>query len=122
MPKTVIVTSRKKILNQIFNNFQYALQWISSNPEDYGKYLSKAESLIEALEVEDCGSVGGYDKNNKLVPTTGFPLYDRFLCVARKHDNIKDIEESCGFNTENLGVAFSSIRDLRHRILKGEAA
>jgi hypothetical protein len=32
------------------------------NPGEWvGKYIAKAEALIELLEVHDCGSIGGFD-------------------------------------------------------------
>jgi hypothetical protein len=89
--------SRKEILTEILEDFQSMYQWVIVDPESYAKYANKAESLIELLEVVDCGSVGGFDTNNPSVIVlgdnycmpknpTGFKLFDRFLMILNKYD------------------------------------
>jgi hypothetical protein len=65
MPKIKPVNQsvvRATILKAIRANLAAIEQW--SEMEDYGRsyyYSSKAEALIELLEVDDCGSIGGFD-------------------------------------------------------------
>jgi hypothetical protein len=57
--------SRETILNRIdgclnngWDRYPYDINWIRR----YEWYLARAEALIELLEIEDCGSVGGFGK------------------------------------------------------------
>lgn len=80
--------SRLKILRRILDSFGMAAQWksdLSVNTAQWAAgYLSQAEGLIELLEVEDCGSVGGFDQGAGGLNN----LFDRFelLCSKYKHN------------------------------------
>ena len=94
---------RIKILNDIFSNFQQITQWLPNNIDNASKYMFKAESLIEILEVDDCGSIGGYDQKSPVIRKSGFLLYDRFIALVNRYDNKNDIKKCCQFDLENLG-------------------
>ena len=54
-------------------------QWV-------GKYIAKAEALIELLEIHDCGSVGGIDPDSGGDSLHGLLyLEQRFEALKRKH-------------------------------------
>lgn len=60
---TAKTVSRKTILDHIegclnnhWNESPYNVEWIRR----YETFLTQAEALIELLEVEDCGSIGGF--------------------------------------------------------------
>lgn len=75
---------RNKILKNIAQDLTQAVQWIATSPENYVKYLTRAEAFIEFLEIEDCGSVGGFDKTNPLQRMTNHKIVDRFLTLLHK--------------------------------------
>jgi len=110
--------NRLTILQEIFDNFQQMSQWIIISPESYAKHYHKAEQLIEMLEVEDCGFIGGFDKKNPLVNETGFKLYDRFLTLLNKKKRASKLEPICGFTPTLLGKYFQTILSLREKTLK----
>ena len=107
---------RKTILQNIFKNFQMMTQDIISNPNSYSKYYNEATALIELLEVEDCGSVGGFDSNNPLVYITKFTLFDRFLTLVKK-ENTK-LEKECYFTIRTMIKYWSIIENLRESFNK----
>jgi hypothetical protein len=119
-------STRLKILQEIFDCFQSMAQWITINPGSYAKYHMKAESLIEFLEVEDCGSVGGFDKSNphavkniwnvnSVFPrVTGYELYDRFLFVLSKYEQQNNIKPVCNFTAGSLGALFRKLSHIRN--------
>ena len=116
---------RKTLLNTIAENFAGYLQWgqrpvlKSEYHDNANKYLNRAETLIELLEVNDCGSVGGFDKNQQGVigvqkngePKYADPywstLFGRFEWVARK--NGFDLQEikSYGGNFFDLKLSIA---------------
>jgi hypothetical protein len=110
--------NRLTILQQIFDDFQQMSQWIIISPESYAKYYHRVEQLIEMLEVEDCGFISGFDKNNPLVSETGFKLYDRFLTLLNKKKRALKLEPVCGFTPTLLGKYFQTILSLREKTLK----
>ena len=78
---------RIKILEEIFSHFQAMTQWITTSPDNYSKYFNQAVGLIELLEVEDCGSIGGFDNENPVKwGESKFHVYDRFLALIRKEN------------------------------------
>lgn len=109
--------SRLVILNDIFDHFQYASQWLPDATDSTFKALNKAESLIELLEANDCGSHGGFDPKNKHQIVTGFDLYDRFLTLLRKYKNEKDIKPVCDFTVKSLGTYYEILDNLREIVL-----
>jgi len=110
--------NRLDVLEAIFSNFQQMSQWNILFPDSYAKYYQKAEQLIEMLEVEDCGFIGGFDKKNPLVNETGFKLYDRFLTLLNKKKRASKLEQICGFTPTLLGKYFQTILSLREKTLK----
>jgi hypothetical protein len=108
---------RKQILQDIFACFQQMTQWATINPNSYSEYYNQAKSLIELLEVEDCGSIGGFDRKNKLVRTTGFELYDRFLTLMNKTKSRPLLEPICGFTPLILAEYFKALGKLREQTL-----
>jgi len=108
---------RIKLLNEIFENFQQITQWIPNDPENIMKYSSRAESLIEFIEVWDCGSIGGWDLKNLPVQKCKYHLYDRFLAIVKKYKSESSVKEDCGFNVDNLTKYFNELSDLRSKIL-----
>ncbi len=102
---------RKTILQTIFDHFQM----VSQDPLDTESFY-KAVGLIELLEVEDCGSVGGFDRENPMQHVTGFDAYDRFLTLLRK-ENIK-LEKELYFTPETLGKYFTQLYELREKFNK----
>jgi len=76
--------TRKTILIQIGEHLTSMNQWALYENYDYAsKYANKAESLIELLEVYDCGSVGGYDEGqHELMPHAS--LHQRYSWLYNK--------------------------------------
>jgi hypothetical protein len=109
---------RLSILQQIFEHFQQMTQWNVEHPGSTAKYANMAEGLIEALEVEDCGSMGGFDNSNPLTEENDYELYNRFLTVLRKYHADKDIEDDCHFNVANMADYFNKIVNLREEYNK----
>jgi len=100
---------RIEILNNIGNFFQGVIQWRESITSDgeanVVKHLHYAEALIQLLEVEDCGSVGGFDKNQPTPKT----LFDRWDWLFHKYDNPKGKRFGCGI------VSYGDIRKFFRR-------
>ena len=109
---------RIDILNKIFSNFQQITQWIPNNFSSASKYMFRSECLIEILEVEDCGSTGGFDFNSPVILETNFHLYDRFLAVLKKYNKKEDIEEVCNFNVDDIQKYFIQVSKLRDNLKK----
>ena len=124
--------SRKEILTEILDCFQGMFQWLTTLPEHYTKYANQAEVLIELLEVVDCGSVGGFDRNNPSVvrpadgsylgsagscrpkvDETGFALFDRFLMVLRKYDT--KLSPICGHDVYFFVEFFTMLEGYKYR-------
>jgi len=110
--------SRLEILNEIFSQFQQITQWLPSNIKNAFTAQEKAEILIEILEVNDCGSVGGFDKESPVLKESGFPLYDRFLALVRKHNSEKHIEPVCDYTLKTLKDYFIKLSKLREKTRK----
>lgn len=104
---------RIKILNDIFSDLQQITQWLPNNIDTASMYMFKAESLIERLETDDCGSTGGFDPMSPVIRKSGFLLYDRFIALVKRYDNKNDIKKCCQFDLENLGDYFKKLSELR---------
>lgn len=109
---------RVLILNKIFSELQQITQWLPCAIHSGSKYMHKAESLIELLEEMDCGSHGGFDRNNPIIRDSGFELYDRFTTLVRKYKNEKDIKKCCQFDLNNLKNYFKQLSTLRESFNK----
>jgi hypothetical protein len=83
--KKKVSVTREVILKNIAKYLDSAKQWRNGHQFDNAyKYASKAEALIELLEVQDCGSVGGFDPDNPLSQLSDWQLMNRFLTLKRK--------------------------------------
>lgn len=103
------------LLQAAFSDLQCALQSFSSISNYHG-YMMKADALVSILEVVDCGSVGGFDRENKCVHTTGISIYDRFLTVLRKYDDEQNIKPVAGFTPGRLTIGYKRLYTLRDDI------
>lgn len=63
MPKPVNqVMFRTDVLKRIESRLAQVKQWTRHERWDYAfEYASEAKALIELLEIDDCGSTGGFD-------------------------------------------------------------
>jgi len=102
---------RTIMLQNIFSHFQQVTQWMPNEMGFANDHIIKAEALIEYLEVEDCGSVGGYDSHSPVKIESGFKLYDRFLALVRK-ENTK-IKKECYFTIDDMKKYFKILKELR---------
>lgn len=100
-------------LQRTFDCFQQITQWVPFNLSSAYKYASEAEALIELLEVDDCGSVGGFDAKSPIENNYNYKLYNRFIAVLKRHNKFKDIKSICGFTVDSLGVYFLALSNLR---------
>lgn len=108
--------TRIKLLNKAFGELQMATQWPL---EALGvNSITMAESIVEVLEAEDCGSIGGYDPENRHVRETGFDVFDRFLTVVRKHNDGPNIEPRCGASLRTLTAYFTRLENLRDQVFE----
>jgi len=105
------------VLQEIFDNFHQMTQWVN-HPNNYCKYHYKALSLVEFLEVEDCGSTGGFDREFPLKHITKYNLFDRFLVLLRKYNDEENISPICDFTVEDLKKYFFTINKLRDNLHK----
>lgn len=110
--------SRLEMLNEIFGQFQQITQWLPGSISSASKANQKAEILIEILETNDCGSSGGFDKESPVLKESGFPLYDRFLALVRKHNSENDIEPCCQYTPKTLKEYFLKLSKLRGQTRK----
>ena len=85
--KTCAGPTREQILIDIYFNLGLVRQWrevLSPGwSENVSKYMHIAEALIELLEVQDCGSTGGFDRHQ--TDEQRDTLYDRFVWLVNKH-------------------------------------
>jgi hypothetical protein len=110
--------SRIVILTAIASHFQMASQFLAGNGSDYYKYICKAEALIEILEIDDCGSVGGFDKMNPNKGIVKHLLFNRFLTLIAKYPELKgEIKLSCGYTLDTLTRFYDSISGLRNKAI-----
>jgi hypothetical protein len=105
------VLLRITLLQKAFQCLHHGLQFLHA-PGTFEANLHKADAIIEILEVEDCGSIGGYDKENRNVTITGHKIYDRFLTVLRKYDNEKDIKPICSFTPADIATAYKALSEV----------
>ena len=72
----------KKILDRTGDHFQQILQWSEShNFDNCFENQKQAETLIELVEIEDCGSTGGFGKTQP----EGQDLFQRWDWLYRKY-------------------------------------
>lgn len=63
--ETPIEPTRNVILKRIKSCLDAENQWAKSRSYEIAlKYNAKAEALIELLEIHDCGSTGGFDRDD----------------------------------------------------------
>lgn len=109
--------ARVIILQSIFEDFQQVSQWLPHQLYKAVKYTAQAEGLIELMEIEDCGSVGGFDLDNKIKHISGYGLYDRFLALLEKYNDVAHIKQCCGFTPFSLGKYFKRVNAQRGEVL-----
>jgi hypothetical protein len=83
-------TTRITILKVAFIELVMGTHWLGDHDTvlNAAEHLFKAEALIEILEVQDCGSTGGFDKTNPLRRDSRFKLMARFLTVLHKYNTV----------------------------------
>lgn len=75
--------NREMVLEMIFDHLDSAASWDMFKTGEAGHrldHITKAEALIELLEVADCGSVGGFDHGQPRPKD----LYDRYDWLKNK--------------------------------------
>ena len=86
---------RLTILNAIGDCFQQVIQWTRHiDPawtENITKSLYQAEALVEILEIQDCGSVCGFDQRQPRPRN----LFDRWDWLFRKYNDPEDKKFGC---------------------------
>lgn len=75
---------REVILKLIKEHLKNSKQWSDDSIHFRMQCRYMAEGLIQLLEIEDCGSTGGYDRANPLVNKTLDRLYNRYLTLKKK--------------------------------------
>jgi len=110
------MTNRLTILNLIFENFTAVPSNLPHHMHLADKYINRAELLIEELEVMDCGSIGGFDKEAAVIKTTGYKLYDRYLTLLYKYNKDEDIQPECGWTIKTLSKYFKFLTKLPSKI------
>jgi hypothetical protein len=104
-----------RILNKVFGYFQQVTQWVSNDMEDALKYTTKAEELIDLLEVDLFGMnrsrfKRGHDHKYELC---GNRLYDRFYFIVKELECENRIDKVCYFDVENMYQYFKQLCRLR---------
>lgn len=109
--------NRVFILQRIFDELQMVTQSVTEEELGSTRYLSRAESLVELVEISDCGSVGGFDRSNPHQRITGCNVFDRFLTLLRKRKgDAKRIKPICNANVETLTHFFTELHRLRDKV------
>lgn len=73
------VIFRSTILKMIESELQSIAQWAGMAIwENAAKYAARAEVLIELLEIDDCGSTGGFDTQRNQGRRGFHTLYSRY--------------------------------------------
>jgi hypothetical protein len=94
--KTFDNKARLAILREIMSCWQQVAQWDKwgyDTKDNVVKNQHQAAVLIELLEVDDCGSVGGFDGGNKPGRETKNWVFNRFLAVLRKYHTESDMDK-----------------------------
>lgn len=82
------VIFRITILKNIKESLSAITQWSEMQHwENAAKYAAKAEALIELLEVDDCGSIGGFDAKRG-------QNRDRHWTLTKRYDWLRNLKES----------------------------
>jgi hypothetical protein len=95
---------RITLLQAIAENLQMALQYTISSPSNVSGYSKRAEALIEVIEVDDCGSIGGFDENNPNVKPCSHQLINRFATLCKKNNS-----EDCMHDVKLLANFYNDI-------------
>lgn len=95
--KKIPSISRDTVLKSIGDHLAQIAQWAELHSYDFVvKDYLRAEALIQLLEIEDCGSYGGYDKNQP----SARHIFDRFDWLCKKYGKApKDFIE---YNSEEV--------------------
>lgn len=83
---------RLVVLQEIFELFGQVRQYAELRDYKFANdYQNRAESLIELLEVFDCGSLGGFDDGQEEQD-----LFGRFIWLLNKYNSKKDLNQEDG--------------------------
>lgn len=105
--KKIHSISRDSVLKLIGQSVGQIVEWAESRHYNIvSNYYNRALALIELLEIEDCGSTGGYDKNQP----TARNIFDRFDWLCKKYG--KTPKDFIKYNSEEV---------LKHFGLKNDA-
>lgn len=114
----IATIQRITILNEIFSCLLQIIQWLPNNIDNASNYMLKSEVLINLLESEDCGSIGGFDRNNPVKKESGFELCDRFFALVRKYNSQNKIKDNCGHSLDELKKYFLKLSKMRDDFLQ----
>ena len=79
------MVTNQTIKKEIRETIQQVQQWHElGNIQRYSQYAYKLEVLVEILEADNCGSVGGFDKGQPYTGNTIKGLYGRAQWVLNK--------------------------------------
>ena len=90
----MIKLNEKELLNEVFREFITIINWFPSGMESaYILYL-KIETIINIIEVNNCGQIGGNYYKHPLPKeiASGYKLYDRFLKIVINYKLEDDIK------------------------------
>lgn len=74
--------SRDILLKRIADHLVQVQQWAEIHSYDLANnYSLKSEALIELLEIADCGSIGGFDRDQP----RALNIFDRFDWLCKKY-------------------------------------
>lgn len=94
-PRRRLEPPRAAILNQIAHQMAQVIQWEERRDPEWcelaAEHYRRAVTLIELLEVTDCGSVGGFDFGQREGDRTFFARFD---WLVRKYDAPSVIEKT----------------------------
>jgi len=76
--------NREVILDKIERHLNSAKHWGSGDYMSAAMQELQARSLIELLESHDCGSIGGFDKEDPKCGRHGDDLASRFKWLKKK--------------------------------------
>lgn len=94
------VPTREILLNHAFEQLKQGFVWYKYRNTNGFEYFRSAETLIEVLEVFDCGSIGGVDVGQPPTSGTIASLGHRLDWLANKHKSYES--EELKFSQEEL--------------------
>lgn len=86
--RTIILKNIEKSLSAI-KQWSEMQQW-----ENAAKYAAKADALIELLEVDDCGSIGGFDAKRGQDRDRHWTLTERYDWLRKARQGSSSVNSS----------------------------